>query len=190
MKKKTIIISLTLSLIAVFGLAQTNQVADFQNGSIIGFNGEKTTGTIKLLFKPRGGIIFSNSSGSKKLLSPNEIQGFEVNSELYTNYAGDFYKVIVSGTKLNLLQRVTDNSGKIFYNGAQAISNTSTEGKVGDFYLQPIGVDAFWHVTEKNYTIIAESAFASCALVLAEVKAKQSTYAQLAVTVTKANACK
>ena len=159
-------------------------------GPIIGFNGEKTSGTIKVLFKPRGGIMFSNSSGSKKLLSPNDIQGFEINNELYTNYAGDFYKVVVAGTKLNLLQKVTDNSGKIFYNGAQAISNTSAEGKIGDFYLQPIGVDAFWHVTEKNYAAIAESAFASCSFILAEVKAKQSTNAQLAATVIKANACK
>ncbi len=190
MKKKTIIVALTLSLIAIFGLAQTNQVSDFQNGSIIGFNGEKTSGTIKVLFKQRGGIIFSNSSGSKKQLTPNEIKGFEVNNELYTNFSGDFYKVIVAGTKINLLQKETDNSGKIFYNGAQAISNTSTEGKIGDLYLQPIDMDAFWHVTDKNFTTIAESAFASCTLVLADVKAKRSTYDQLVAIVTKANVCK
>lgn len=190
MKKQTIIMSLTLLVITVFGMAQTSQVADFQNGSIIGFNGEKTSGTIKFVLKQRGGIIFSNASGSKKQLTPNEIQGFEVNNELYTNYTGDFYKVIVSGIKLNLLQRVTDNSGKIFYNGSQAITNSSAEGKIGDLYLQPINGDAFWHVTNQNYTTVAELAFASCSVVLAEVKAKQSTYAQLASTVTKANDCK
>lgn len=190
MKKQTIIMSLAMSLIAVFGLAQSNTVAEFQNGSIFGFNGEKTAGTIKFVLKQRGAIIFSNASGSKKQLTPNEIQGFEVHNEQYTNYAGDFYKVIVAGPKLNLLQKVTDNSGKIFYNGNQAISNASTVGKIGDLYLQPIGGEAFWHVTDQNYSTVAELAFAKYSKVLAEVKEKQVTYAQLAETVTKANTYK
>lgn len=190
MKKQTIVTTIALTLISFWGFTQSNQATGFQNGSIIGINGEKTAGTIKLMFKQRGGIFFRNTSGAKEQFSPNEIQSFEVNAEQYTTYSGDFYKVIISGKKINLLQKVTDNSGQIFYNGSQAISNISTEGKTGDLYLQSIGGGSFWHVTEQNYLIVAEMAFESCSDILAEVKAKQSKYSELASTVAKANNCK
>ncbi len=172
------------------GFAQTVATTEFSAGSIDRLNNEKTTGTIKLMFKARGVIIFVNTAGKKEQLSPNDLAGFQVNNDTYTSYASDFYKIQTKGAKMNLLQRVTDNSGKIFYNGSQAVNSSSLSGKVGDIYLQKASSDEFLLVSAANFEQLAGTVFADCPSISAEIKNKQIGFAQLSAAVERYNTCK
>ena len=187
--KKTAFSLVIAFFLAINVFAQSN-TTDFLPGSFTSFSNEKTTGTVKQQFKQRGAIMFATSNGKKTLYSPNEIQGFEINGEQYISYSGDFYKLLVTGAKLNLLQKVTDNSGKIYYNGSQAIATIGVEGKLNDYYLQQTANDGFYHINAENYKTVAEQVFASNATILAAIKSNQTDYSKLAESVTKVNAMK
>ena len=189
MKKVFSLLLIALS-VALTGFTQSAAPAEFLPGSVNRLTNESSTGTIKPMFKSRGVIVFVNASGKKEQLSPNDLAGFQLNNESYTSYASDFYKVLDKGAKMLLLQRVTDNSGKIFYNGSQAVSSTSLVGKTGDFYVQKNGTDEFQLVNADNFNTIVVSLFADCPALQAEVKSKQLGYEQLASAVSRYNACK
>ncbi len=187
--KKTAFSFVIALFFAITVFAQTN-TTDFLPGSFTSFSNEKTVGTVKQQFKQRGLIVFAASNGKKTPYTPNEIQGFEINGEQYISYSGDFYKVMVTGAKLNLLQKVTDNNGKIYYNGSQPITTVAVTGKINDYYLQQIASDGFYHITAENYRTVAEQVFANNATILAAIKSNQTDYSKLAESVTKINAMK
>ncbi len=187
--KKTAFSFVIALFFAITVFAQSN-TTDFLPGSFTSFSNEKTIGTVKQQFKQRGAIIFTASNGKKTAYTPNEIQGFEMNGEQYISYSGDFYKVMVTGAKLNLLQKVTDNAGKIYYNGSQAIATIGVEGKLNDYYLQQTSTDGFYRITAENYKAVAETVFAGNPTILAAIKSNQTDYSKLAESVTKVNAMK
>lgn len=190
MKKQQIFSTFAFILFSVVSIAQNTTTTDFLPGAIINFSNEKTVGTIKPLFKQRGVVQFVSNAGKKTQYSPNEILGFELNGDTYTTFGGDFYKIISKGVKMQLLLRVTDNSGKIYYNGAQAITNPTVAGKIGDWYLQRAGNDNIWQVSSENLVAVAETAFGDCETVLSALKNKQITYEQLAKAIESYNSCK
>jgi hypothetical protein len=187
--KKTAFSFVIALFFAITVFAQTN-TSDFLPGSVTGFSNEKTVGSVKQQLKQRGIIVFAASNGKKTAYTPNEIQGFEINGEQYISYSGDFYKILVTGAKLNLLQKLTDNNGKIYYNGSQPIATVSVTGKINDYYLQQTASDGFFHITAENYRTVAEQVFASNATILASIKSNQTDYSKLAETVKSMNISK
>ena len=104
---------LCMAIIATVSVsAQPTPVDGTSTGYIISNNNEKLEGTIKESFK-KGNIVFTNSAGVKKTNTPAEITGFSNGEELYTAYLNDFYKIVSDGKKGSLLQKLTNNSGKL-----------------------------------------------------------------------------
>ncbi|MFX6288912.1 hypothetical protein ABTF70_19130, partial [Acinetobacter baumannii] len=81
-------------------------------------------------------------NAQKKQLSPNEISAFTLGTDQFSAYTNDFYKIVTKGEKASLLERVTDNGGKIYYNGSIPVNTPSLEGKIGDFYILKNGASA------------------------------------------------
>ena len=185
---KKIIMPFLLAIAALPFIA-TAQNTDFQKGSILTASNEKAEGSIRDLTKNKGSIVFTSAGGEKKTYTPGDILGFSLNGADYISYAGDFYKVVTNGNKAALYQRATDNSGKMVYNGAEAVSVTTAEGRAGDLYIQLKGEDKFALITAKNFDKVLPVVFAGCAVVVADVKAKQIDYTQLSKAVEKYNAC-
>jgi hypothetical protein len=186
---KKMIFSLVMMALAISFVSQAQNTADFQKGSIVTAANEKLEGNIRDLSKNKGSIIFE-SAGKKKTYSPAELSGFVLNGSNYVSYAGDFYKLIVPAGKAALYQRVSDNSGKMMYNGAEVVLVTSAEGKTGDFYIQSVSDGKWSLVSQKNFETVALSVFADCAAVSTEIKAKQLDFTQLAKAVEHYNSCK
>lgn len=185
---KKMIVSLLLIVAALTTNAQ-NAPADFQKGTVMTASNEKLEGNIRDLSKNKGTIVFE-SAGKKKTYTPAELSGFALNGANYISYAGDFYRVIVPAGKAALYLRVSDNSGKMMYNGAEAVMVTTAEGKAGDYYIQS-GVDNKWSpVSQKNFETVLLAAFADCQPVSNEIKTKQLDYSQLAKAVEHYNSCK
>lgn len=185
---KKMILSLVLIVSALPFLAQAQ--TDFQKGTVVTAANEKLDGTIRDQTKNKGTIVFASSTGQKKIYTPAEITSYSLNGANYISYASDFYKVVIASGKAGLFQRVTDNSGKMLYNGAEVVSITTAEGRSGDFYIQAKTDGAFVLVTAKNFEAATLSAFADCAVVVGEIKSKQIDFSQLVKLVEHYNNCK
>ena len=187
--KKMILSLLITAVTANFAVYAQAPSTDFQKGSILTAANEKVEGTIKDQTKNKGSIAFVSVSGQKKVYTPAELAGFSLNGANYISYSSDFYKVVVPTGKATLYQRVTDNSGKMLYNGAEVVSVTTAEGKAGDFYIQIASGDKWIWVTQKNFDAVVSAAFADCASVVSDIKSKQIDFTQIAKAVEKYNSC-
>jgi hypothetical protein len=185
---KKMIASLLLAAVSI-GYVGAQSISDFQKGTVLTAANETLEGTIRDQAAKKGTILFQSATGKKTVYSPAEIAGFTLNGSSYISYASDFYKVLTAPGKAGLYQRVTDNSGKLLYNGAEVVSVTTAEGKAGDLYVQ-IGVGNKWiRITQKDFETTAAAAFADCASVLSAIKNKQSDITQLAQLVQQYNSC-
>ena len=187
--KKMILSLLMTAVTANFAVYAQTSSSDFQKGSILTAANEKVDGTIKDQTKNKGSIAFVSASGQKKVYTPAELSGFSLSGANYISYSSDFYKVVVPTGKAALYQRVTDNSGKMLYNGAEVVSVTTAEGIAGDFYIQIASGDKWIWVTQKNFETVLSAAFADCASVVSDIKSKQIDFAQIAKAVEKYNGC-
>lgn len=187
--KKIIFLLVVMAIAGSFVSRAQNATTDFQKGTVITAANEKLEGSIRDLSKNKGTIVFE-SAGKKKTYTPAELSGFMLNGANYISYAGDFYKVIIPTGKAGLYQRVSDNSGKMMYNGAEVVLVSTAEGKTGDFYIQSASDGKWSLVSQKNFETAVLSAFVDCPSVSAEIKARQLDFTQLAKAVEHYNSCK
>lgn len=184
MKKVIASIAILVGLLPILASAQTET-----KGTIVTANNEIIEGTIKDQLQRKGNILFVNANGTKKLYTPSDISGFTINGVKYISYASDFYKEVGTGNKATLYQRVTDNSGKMLYNGAEVVSISTAEGKFGDYYLQIKSDLKFNLLTKKNFAEVMSSLCADCATVQANIKSGQLNYTEVAKAVEQYNNC-
>lgn len=158
-------------------------------GSIITASNEVVEGMIKDQLQKKGNIVFTTSTGNKKTYSPADISGFSINGTKYISYASDFYQVVVTGNKATLYIRVTNNSGKLLYNGAEMVAVSTAEGKSGDYYLQLKSDPKLNWVSKKNFSDIMTDLCKDCAAVVAGIKSGQIDYTQITKIAEQYNSC-
>lgn len=184
MKKVFIYTAFILGLLPVSSSAQTET-----KGTIITSSNNVLEGTIKDQLQKKGNIVLLSASGDKKTYSPADVSGFTMNGSKYIAYASDFYKEIVTGKKAALYVRVTDNSGKLLYNGAEVVSVSTAEGKSGDYYLQLKNDDKLNWLSKKNFKDELTKLCADCSLVISNIKSGQSDYTQITKLIEQYNNC-
>lgn len=182
-----------LLLLAVAGTlnaaAQTNSVPEgFAAGYMINNSNEKLEGFVKESFK-KGSIAFTTADGSKKNITPADINEFAIGPNVYIGYMNDFYKVTAAGAKGSLLQKVTNNSGKLIYIGTEAYTANTTEGKQGDYYLKIKATDKVTLVTKQNFEKVFASFCADCTALQTNIQAKQVDYTTIEKAVELYNNC-
>lgn len=183
-----------VSLLVILGFSMSNLQAQtpagYEKGSIILADNSKQDGLIKESLNAKGTVSFMTSAGSKKTYTVAELNGFSYKNDIYIAYTNDFYKAITIGSKASLYQKQTNNAGKLLYNGSDAYTATTTEGNIGDYYIQINKSDDLLLVNAKNFSALLSKSFADCSAVVAEITAKQLDYAQLTKAVEKYNSCK
>jgi hypothetical protein len=178
------------AFLALVGLETISQVpAGFQKATITLANNETVEGYIKDGGIAKGTVQFVAASGSKKSYSAAELNALTVNGETYLALSNDFYKVLVNG-KASLLQKQSDNSGKMIFNGSEASVATTTEGKIGEWYLLTASNGDLHLLGKKNFDAVLTNALTDCPAFLADLKAKTFAYDQLTQAVVKYNQCK
>ena len=186
--KKLFLLIAVVSTIAVS--AQTTPAPEgFTSGYFINNSNEKSTGFIKESFR-KGNIVFISTDGVKKTYAPADITAFSIGNDVYTAYMSDFYKVVATGTRGTLQQKVTNNSGKLMYNGSEAYAVSTTEGKPGDYYLRIKATDKVSLVTKQNFEKVFTANCADCSILLTSIQGKQLDYASIEKAVEQYNACK
>jgi hypothetical protein len=180
-------------LLAIAGFlttsAQTTAAPEgFTPGSFMNSSNEKSEGFIKESFK-KGSIQFIAANGSKKSYTAAEINEFSIGTAVYVAYLNDFYKVTTTGNKGSLLQKVTNNAGKMLYNGTEAFAATTTEGKPGDYYIRVKHSNQVELVTKGNFQQVFEASCADCTALLANIKTKQLDYNSIEKAMEQYNNC-
>lgn len=187
---KKAIVSLLIILGFSFSNVYAQTPAGYEKGAIILANNTKEEGLIKESLNSKGTVSFITATGSKKTYTVAELNGFSYKNDHYIAYTNDFYKAIATGSKASLYQKQSNNSGKLLYNGADAYTATTTEGNIGDYYIQLYNSDDLLLVNAKNFSSVLSKSFADCSVVIADITAKQLDYTQLTKAVEKYNSCK
>jgi hypothetical protein len=152
-------LSICLSFLLLTATAQTETPKGYQKGSVTLADGSILSGFIKESMRKNATLIYTNEAGAnKKAYKAWDLVAVEINSVKYTSISNDFFKIICEG-EICYLQKVSDATGSIIYNGTDPIVVNGTDGKPGDYFVyQPAG-KKLKLVTEKNVTEVAASVF-------------------------------
>lgn len=72
--------------------------------------------------------------GSKKTYNGSQLNAVKVENVAYICIGGDFFKPLSTG-KMNFLQKASNASGTVTYNGTEAMVSSGTDGKIGDYFV-------------------------------------------------------
>lgn len=190
MKKLIAFSALLLLLTPLTGLL-AQAPAGFSPGYIVTPDGSRLEGYIKESFKSKAAVVFQPATGKKTTYGGNAVNEVNIAGISYITYANDFFKVISSGPKASLLQKVSDATGKVIYNGSEAAGISSgTEGRINDLFIRTAGQSLLTLVNKENLNKIAGSLFADCPALQESAKAGQLQVTELGNIVARYNTCK
>ncbi len=189
--KKLIAFSALLLLLSPLFNIQAQAPAGFTAGYIITADGSRLDGYIKESFKGKAAVVFQPATGKKVTYGGNAVNEVNIAGVSYISYANDFFKVVSSGPKASLLQKVSDATGKVIYNGSEAAGISSgTEGRISDLFVRTTGQSVLHLVNKDNLNNVAGTLFADCPILLESAKAGQLQLTELESIVARYNACK
>ncbi|MDZ4795220.1 MAG: hypothetical protein SGI83_13145 [Bacteroidota bacterium] len=165
--------------------------AGFKTGYVITAEGNRLEGYIKESFKSKASFVFQSTDGKKTSYVGNDIKEAGINGVVYISYLSDFFKVISSGNKVSLYQKVSDASGKVIYNGAEVVGiNPGTEGAINDHFIKTTGADNMMLVNKKNFEQVVTAHCADCPNLVESVKTDKVNYEEIEKAVQLYNECK
>lgn len=189
-------LSLTISAAALiiagtWKMAAQELPAGFKSGYIITTDGTRQEGLIKESFKSKASFVFQATTGKKVTYGGNGVKEVSIGGTSYISYVNDFFKVISTGEKASLLQKMSDATGKIIYNGTDAAGISSgTEGRINDYFIKTATTQSFTLVTKANFNEVIATAFGDCTAVAESAKSKQLNYQEIEKIIKQYNECK
>jgi hypothetical protein len=190
--KQIILSSLLLTTLFFTGINQSSaQPAGYKAGTITTDDGTKKEGFIKENFKGKASLQFQSADGKKTIYSGADIKEVSIEGVVYITYRSDFFKVIKSGDKVSLVQKSSDASGKLLYNGADVVGvSTGTEGAINDLLVRKSGEQMLVLVTKKNIETVLNEKFSDCSVLAESIKNKKISYEEIEKIVQQYNDCK
>ncbi len=179
MKVIKLTLSLFLGLLLVNATAQTGTPKGYQKGSVTLGDGSIRSGFIKETMRKNASLIYTNEAGAnKKTYTASDLVAAEIDGVKYTSISNDFFKVICEG-EICYLQKASDASGSIIYNGTDPIVVNGTDGKPGDYFIYHSATKQLIMVSEKNVAVIAATAFKGNDNAMAKAKEVKNDLLQL-----------
>jgi len=186
----SILITIVYLVICATASAQNNLPKGFKKAAITLLNGSTQTVFIKDNIRSNASLTAINTAtGKKENFDGSNLISVEIDNEKLLCIQGDFFKVISNGN-LNFLQKYSDASGKISYNGAVAVSSNGTEGKIGDYFFYIASSKELKQITSKNFNLIIDETLSGCASAQTKAKLCKGNIADLKIAVELFNNCK
>jgi hypothetical protein len=158
-----------LSLGIMNANGQTDIPKGFSNGTITLADGTKQSGFVKDYIRKDASVTFV-TTGSKKInYDGTDLLAADIAGTKYLCIKGDFFKVLCEGD-LSFLQKSSDASGKVTYNGTEAIFLNGTDGKKDDYFVYNSNDKQLKLVSKKNVGDIAAKSFADCTAAMEKAK--------------------
>ncbi|WP_276501306.1 hypothetical protein [Terrimonas pollutisoli] len=172
-----------VSLILSHANAQTEAPKGFKKGSIVLADGSPLSGFIKDNIRNSASVMFiSGADGKKKNYDGTDLNAAEIEGIKFICIKGDFFKIITEG-ELNFLQKSSDASGKVTYNGSDAIISGGTEGKPNDYFIYNQQTKTLKLVSKKNLAEVIEASFAGNTAAIDQAKTVNGDLSQLKTAV-------
>ena len=162
--------------------AQTGIPKGYAKGTIVLQDNSIVTGYIKDNLKKDASVSFINENNKKIKYSGNDISSVEIDGIKYAAIKGDFFKVICNGDLL-FLQKASDASGTMTYNGTEAIYASGTPGKPGDYFIYTNKDQQLQLLSSKTIEAVTGSVFADYKPAIEKAKEVKGDIAQLSQAV-------
>ena len=167
-----------LSLVFLETEAQTDIPKGFTNGSIVLTDGSSHSGLVKDNIRKNASIAFITGAEKKKGYDGTELLSTEIEGTKFLCIKGDFFKVLCEG-ELSFLQKSSDASGKVTYNGSEAILSSGTDGKPNDYFIYNSNDKQLKLVSKKNVQELAATSFADCTAAIDKAKTINGDLSQI-----------
>jgi hypothetical protein len=171
--------ALVLSLALLQANAQTKAPDGFKKGTVVMADGNSVPGFIRDNMRSEASIIFlPDAGGKKKTYNASQLNSIEIEGVKFLCISGDFFKVLSEGD-LNFLQKSSDVSGKVFYNGNEPMVFSGTEGKPGDYFMYSSISKHLKLISKKNFDEIISSSFENNTAAIDKAKTVKDDIARL-----------
>lgn len=146
-----------------FGPAKSQSVPDgYVKGNILLADGSSVPGLVKENFRKSASINFiKEGSDKKKVYDGNAISAVTIGNVKYISINGDFFKTLCED-KLFLVQKASDATGKLVYNGADAVPSPGTAGKPGDYFTYNNTSGQLELIEAQKLTEVVNTSFPAC----------------------------
>lgn len=182
-------ISLIISVLTVY-VAGAQTPSGYTAGYIIGPDQAKVEGFIKEKFKSKATIEFQSAAGKKTSYAASDLQEVGIAGDRYVTYKDDFFKQLSDGTRVTVFQKVSDASGKVIYNGSQAVGvSAGTDGVISDYFLRKSGDTGLAWISKKNLGQTLAAFFADCSTLAEQVKNEAPGYTSIPDLAAQYNQC-
>jgi hypothetical protein len=159
-----------LSLVFLQSKAQNEPPKGFTEGVVVLADNSTVSGYVKENMRKNASVTFISEDQKKSTYQGTDILTLTIGNENYICLKGDFFKTICTG-KICFLQKLSDASDKLTYNGAEAVFASGTDGKPGDYFIYETISKELKHVTKKNLADVAAASFAGCNAAIEKSKA-------------------
>jgi hypothetical protein len=159
MKIASNFMALVLSLALLQANAQIKVPNGFKKGTVVLAGGNTIPGFIKDNMRIEASIVFlAEAGGKKKTYDASQLNSIEIEGVKFLCISRDFFKVLSEGD-LNFLQKSSDVSGKVFYNGNEPIASVGTEGRPGDYFMYGSISKQLNLISKKNFDEVIATSF-------------------------------
>jgi hypothetical protein len=173
------LMAVVLSFVLVRVDAQPNAPKGFKKGTIVMTDGSSHPGFIRDNIRNSASIVFfSDADGKKKSYDGSQLQSVEIEGTKFICITNDFFKLLSEGD-LNFLQKSSDATGKIFYNGNDPIVFSGTNGRPGDYFIYNSNSRQLSLITKKNLDEVIRASFKNNAAALDKAKGVNGDLSQL-----------
>lgn len=180
---------LVISLLTV-QMAGAQAPSGYTAGYIIGPDQVKLEGFVKEKFKSKATVEFQSTAGKKTSYAASDLQEVGIAGDRFITYKDDFFKQISSGTRVAVFQKVSDASGKVIYNGSQAVGvSAGTDGAVSDYFFRKSGDTGLAWISRKNLGQTLAVFFADCSTLADQVKNDTPGYTTVPDLAARYNQC-
>ena len=179
MKLSSNLLAATLCLALVKASAQTDPPKGFLKGTIELADGSSLTGWIKDHMRSNASVVFlSNPTAKKKNYDGSQLNSVEIDGVKFLCVKKDFFKILSEG-ELDFLQKSSDVTGKVYYNGIEPAVALGTPGKPGDYFLYSTTKQELKLITKKNRDEVIATSFANDAAAIEKAKTVNDDLGQL-----------
>ncbi|HEX7847621.1 MAG TPA: hypothetical protein VF476_17595, partial [Chitinophagaceae bacterium] len=173
------ILTAVLLSASVFQLNAQTEASGVKKATIVLADGSSLTGLAKDNIRKNASVVFAANEGDKKkTYHGSELNGAEIEGVKFICIKGDFFKVHCEGD-LSFLQKASDASGKVVYNGNEAVVSSGTDGKLNDYFIYNSKDKQLTLVSKKNVDEVVSTNFAGCAVAINKAKEINGDLSQL-----------
>ena len=173
---------LAVALCSLFLLnahAQTEAPKGFKKGTITLTDGKQLSGFVKDNMRSNASVVFISETGTdKKTYHGSDVNSTTIEGTKFICVSGDFFKVLCEG-ELNFLQKQSDASGKLTYNGNEAVISNGTDGKLNDYFIYNNKDRQLKLVSKKNVDDVTASCFAGHTAAIEKAKSVNGDLSQI-----------